>query len=265
MVLLTMISRVQDGLLLAASMQESEQSNRNFQEYHNQAKQLFRKLGDHSPNRCSLEAGSMTFHYLISQGICYLTLCEASYSKKLAFSFLEELQAEFWELYGKKVSSVSRPYAFIEFGLPNDMDLGETKESVHAMVSLCTKSDDEGPTDGKWVDGFKGGFAKFTEEDLYIQKLKKSYLDTWSKRHLSSINVELQDVQKIMVTNIEEVLQRGEALSALDSKASNLSTLSKKYRQDARLLNSRSAYAKAAASGLIFVVLMLYVRFWWLV
>ncbi|XP_044275330.1 vesicle-trafficking protein SEC22b-B-like [Varanus komodoensis] len=216
MVLLTMISRVQDGLLLAASMQESEQSNRNFQEYHNQAKQLFRKLGDHSPNRCSLEAGSMTFHYLISQGICYLTLCEASYSKKLAFSFLEELQAEFWELYGKKVSSVSRPYAFIEF-------------------------------------------------DLYIQKLKKSYLDTWSKRHLSSINVELQDVQKIMVTNIEEVLQRGEALSALDSKASNLSTLSKKYRQDARLLNSRSAYAKAAASGLIFVVLMLYVRFWWLV
>ncbi|XP_032998348.1 vesicle-trafficking protein SEC22b-B-like [Lacerta agilis] len=216
MVLLTMISRVQDGLLLAASMQETEQSNRNFQEYHSQAKQLFRKLGEHSPNRCSLQAGAMTFHYLISQGICYLTLCEAAYSKKLAFAFLEELQAEFWELYGKKVSSVSRPYAFIEF-------------------------------------------------DLYIQKLKKSYLDTWSKRHLSSINMELQDVQKIMVTNIEEVLQRGEALSALDSKASNLSTLSKKYRHDAKLLNSRSAYAKAAATSLVFVVLMIYIRFWWLV
>ncbi|XP_028576354.1 vesicle-trafficking protein SEC22b-B-like [Podarcis muralis] len=216
MVLLTMISRVQDGLLLAASMQETEQSNRNFQEYHSQAKQLFRKLGEHSPNRCSLQAGAMTFHYLISQGICYLTLCEAAYSKKLAFAFLEELQAEFWELYGKKVSSVSRPYAFIEF-------------------------------------------------DLYIQKLKKSYLDTWSKRHLSSINMELQDVQKIMVTNIEEVLQRGEALSALDSKASNLSTLSKKYRHDAKLLNSRSAYAKAAATSLVFVILMIYIRFWWLV
>ncbi|CAI5768199.1 vesicle-trafficking protein SEC22b-B-like [Podarcis lilfordi] len=216
MVLLTMISRVQDGLLLAASMQETEQSNRNFQEYHSQAKQLFRKLGEHSPNRCSLQAGAMTFHYLISQGICYLTLCEAAYSKKLAFTFLEELQAEFWELYGKKVSSVSRPYAFIEF-------------------------------------------------DLYIQKLKKSYLDTWSKRHLSSINMELQDVQKIMVTNIEEVLQRGEALSALDSKASNLSTLSKKYRHDAKLLNSRSAYAKAAATSLVFVILMIYIRFWWLV
>ncbi|KAH0630536.1 hypothetical protein JD844_013647 [Phrynosoma platyrhinos] len=51
----------------------------------------------------------------------------------------------------------------------------------------------------------------------------------------------------------------------LDSKASSLSTLSKKYRQDAKFLNSRSAYAKAAATSLIFVVLMLYIRFWWLV
>lgn len=53
--------------------------------------------------------------------------------------------------------------------------------------------------------------------------------------------------------------------SALDSKASNLSSLSKKYRHDAKLLNSRSAYAKAAATSLFFVVLMLYIRFWWLV
>uniref|UniRef100_A0ACB8ET73 Uncharacterized protein n=1 Tax=Sphaerodactylus townsendi TaxID=933632 RepID=A0ACB8ET73_9SAUR len=55
--------------------------------------------------------------YLISQGVCYLTLCEAGQPKKLAFSYLEELHAEFWELYGKKVPLVSRPYAFIEFGM----------------------------------------------------------------------------------------------------------------------------------------------------
>nr|XP_033771136.1 vesicle-trafficking protein SEC22b-B-like [Geotrypetes seraphini] len=216
MLVLTMVARVQDGLLLAASMQESEQSSRNLQEYQNQAKQLFRKLSEHSPSRCSLEAGPMTFHYLISQGVCYLTLCNESYSKKLAFSYLEELQVEFSEVNGKKVASVSRPYAFIEF-------------------------------------------------DTYIQKLKKSYLDSWSKRHLSSINTELQDVQKIMVTNIEEVLQRGEALSALDSKASNLSSLSKKYRKDAQFLNTRSAYAKVAASGIFLFMLMMYLRFWWLV
>ncbi|XP_028657328.1 vesicle-trafficking protein SEC22b-like [Erpetoichthys calabaricus] len=216
MITLTMIARVQDGLLLAASMQESEQTGRNLQEYQSQAKQLFRKLNENSPSRCSLEAGPMMFHFLIVQGVCYLVLCDGSYPKRMAFSYLEELQTEFSELYGKRLASVSRPYAFIEF-------------------------------------------------DTYIQKLKKNYQDSWSRRHLTSVNTELQDVQRIMVTNIEEVLQRGEALSALDSKASNLSALSKKYRQDAKYLNTRSMYAKIGAASAVCIVLFLYVRFWWLV
>ena len=54
--------------------------------------------------------------YLIDQDVCYLVLCEQSYSKKLAFSFLEDLAQEFSSLYGKKVHSVNRPYSFIEFG-----------------------------------------------------------------------------------------------------------------------------------------------------
>lgn len=163
--------------------------------------------------------------------------------------------------------------------------------------------------------------------DTYIQKTKKSYIDSRARRNLGSINTELQDVQRIMVANIEEVLQRGEALSgrctlprvkpmqcvflnnsekeillrfidsvlicvspssvsplssflfcfglplpflrfllpaALDSKASNLSSLSKKYRSDAKYLNTRSTYAKLAAGGVFFIMLIVYVRFWWL-
>lgn len=49
--------------------------------------------------------------------------------------------------------------------------------------------------------------------DTYIQKTKKSYIDSRARRNLGSINTELQDIQRIMVANIEEVLQRGEALS----------------------------------------------------
>lgn len=52
--------------------------------------------------------------------------------------------------------------------------------------------------------------------------------------------------------------------SALDSKASNLSSLSKKYRSDAKYLNTRSTYAKLAAGGVFFIMLIVYVRFWWL-
>jgi vesicle transport protein SEC22 len=43
--------------------------------------------------------------------------------------------------------------------------------------------------------------------------MKKSYIDSRTRRNFGSINTELQDVQRIMVANIEEVLQRGEALS----------------------------------------------------
>lgn len=212
---LTMIARVADGLPLAASIQEDEQSGRDLQQYQSQAKQLFRKLNAQSPERCTLEAGDMNFHYLISQGVCYLFLCEASFPKKMAFAYLEELHSEFYDQYGRRVPTVTRPYSFIEF-------------------------------------------------DTYIQKTKKSYIDIRARRNFSSINTELQDVQRIMVANIEEVLQRGESLSALDTKASNLSSLSKKYRNDAKYLNTRSTYAKVAAVAVFFITLIIYMRFWWL-
>lgn len=53
-------------------------------------------------------------------------------------------------------------------------------------------------------------------------------------------------------------------VSALDTKASNLSALSKKYRSDAKYLNTRSTYAKVAAVAVVFLTLIIYVRFWWL-
>ena len=41
----------------------------------------------------------------------------------------------------------------------------------------------------------------------------KSYTDSRSPKQLSKINNELADVQRIMVQNIEDVIQRGEQLS----------------------------------------------------
>lgn len=37
------------------------QSGRDLQQYQSQAKQLFRKLNEQSPTRCTLEAGAMAF------------------------------------------------------------------------------------------------------------------------------------------------------------------------------------------------------------
>lgn len=52
--------------------------------------------------------------------------------------------------------------------------------------------------------------------------------------------------------------------AALDSKAASLSNMSKKYRSDAKYLNTRSTYAKVAAGAVILITLIVYIRFWWL-
>lgn len=44
--------------------------------------------------------------YLIEHDICYLVLCERNYSKRLAFSYLEEIAQEFYQQYGKRVCNV---------------------------------------------------------------------------------------------------------------------------------------------------------------
>ncbi|CAH3024169.1 unnamed protein product [Porites evermanni] len=214
MVLMTMIGRVIDGLPLAASMQSDQDTSRSLQDYQAQAKLLFRKLSDNSPARSSIETGPMMFHYIIENGVCYLTLTEKTFSKRAAFSFLEELSSEFQREFGSRVPTATRPYSFIEF-------------------------------------------------DTYIQKARKNYQDSRTRRNLNRLNDELHDVQRIMVQNIDDVLQRGEQISVLDDKAGNLRFQSEKYKKDATYLNLRSAYAKYAAVGTIFVVLMIYIRFWW--
>lgn len=198
-----MVARVVDGLPLVGTMQDDEQvisnahtqlrfrttsktlitlclqSGKSVLEYQNQAKMLFRKLGPHSPPKCSIETGPYLFQwvvffefrtvllhtgrsylemdakrlfflfsYLIENDVCFLVMCDKMYSKRLAFNYLEDISQEFHKNYGRKVNSVTRPYAFIEF-------------------------------------------------DVYIQKSKKQLTDR--RRNINTINNQLQDVQRIMV------------------------------------------------------------------
>ena len=51
--------------------------------------------------------------------------------------------------------------------------------------------------------------------DTYMQKTKKNYMDSRTRRSMNRLNDELHDVQRIMVQNIDDVLQRGEQLSGI--------------------------------------------------
>lgn len=109
---------------------------------------LFRKLGPQSPPRCSIETGPylfqyvyciritiwriwsifdwFNFSYLIENEVCYLVMCDKMYSKRSAFTYLEDLALEFHKNYGRKVNTVTRPYAFIEF----DVYIQKTKKNL---------------------------------------------------------------------------------------------------------------------------------------
>ncbi|ONM10172.1 25.3 kDa vesicle transport protein [Zea mays] len=116
MVKLTMIARVTDGLPLAEGLDDGRDlKDSDF--YKQQAKLLFKNLskGHHEASRMSIETGPYYFHYIIEGRVCYLTMCDRSYPKKLAFQYLEDLKNEFERVNGNQIETAARPYAFIKF------------------------------------------------------------------------------------------------------------------------------------------------------
>ncbi|MEW5318720.1 MAG: hypothetical protein WDW38_009917 [Sanguina aurantia] len=122
MVRLTLIARVSDGLPLA----EGLDNDADIDQYKTQAKSLFKRFSQQScsnqPSRMSVESGNFVFHYIIqaaathsAASVCFLTLTEKGYPKKLVFQYLEELAGEFGRLYGPQVDGATRPYPFIKF------------------------------------------------------------------------------------------------------------------------------------------------------
>jgi vesicle transport protein SEC22 len=122
----TLISRCSDALPLAASMDNTvDNSFSDPDKYKLQAKNIFKELMIHPPPRLlTITSGEYSFHLLTENGVSFLTLCETKSPSYLAFSFLEDLNKEFQNLYGQEVARCERPYAFIKF----DTFLQKTKK-----------------------------------------------------------------------------------------------------------------------------------------
>ncbi|KAL2039036.1 hypothetical protein N7G274_008085 [Stereocaulon virgatum] len=115
MVKSTQIARI-DGLMLAASV-DDEQAEAELSEPKSNAKMIIRRLNRNSEPQASIEAGKYTLHYLIQDQLCFLTICDKSYPRKLAFTYLSDLATEFTTTYSSQqyLSPSCRPYAFVEF------------------------------------------------------------------------------------------------------------------------------------------------------
>lgn len=120
MVRYTLIARVSDGLPLVQS--SDNQNSPQLADFTTQAKLVVRRLGPGSETRCSIEGGAMTLHYLQCPpapdpaAVVFVAICEKVYPRKLAFTYLDELAAEFTQSHGSKVPQRTlRPYAFVAF------------------------------------------------------------------------------------------------------------------------------------------------------
>lgn len=80
-----------------------------------EANQIFRQLSSTTETHGTVESSPYNYHYCLSDNVCFMTVAEKSFSKSVAFAFLDELQKEFMGQFGHRVANESRPYAYMNF------------------------------------------------------------------------------------------------------------------------------------------------------
>ncbi|KAL5744587.1 hypothetical protein ACOSP7_027462 [Xanthoceras sorbifolium] len=119
MVKLTIVGRVRDGLPLAEGPRYLNQENDNFSSFYKQQAEFILKeisRGALAPTKMIIRVDHHSFHYLMENGICFITLCDSSYPRKLAFHYLKDLQKEFQKFDNSSlIDKITRPYSFVKF------------------------------------------------------------------------------------------------------------------------------------------------------
>lgn len=88
-------------------------------------KLIISRITPNSEPQATIESGAFNIHYLISNSIIYLSICDKSYPRTLAFSYLSEVSHEFQNSHGQEaLSNGARPFGFSSF----DNFLSKTKK-----------------------------------------------------------------------------------------------------------------------------------------
>lgn len=103
----------------------------------------------------------------------------------------------------------------------------------------------------------------FIRFDTYIQKARRSYQDVRAQHNLSRLQNELVDVQHVMQTSIQEVLDRGNKLEHMSLLSSNLSSESRKFAKDARQLNIDMLYRKYGPPSIVLAIIIVFIWIWY--
>lgn len=102
--------------MLCASVDDST-TDASLTEIKSQSKTVIRRLTRTSAPEASIESNEYTIHYLVRDSVCFLVICDKSYPRKLAFTYLQDLAQEFTTIYPSQqyLGTGLRPYAYVEF------------------------------------------------------------------------------------------------------------------------------------------------------
>ncbi|CCH41905.1 hypothetical protein BN7_1444 [Wickerhamomyces ciferrii] len=79
-------------------------------------KLIISRITPNSEPRASIESDNFQIHYLIKDSIIYFVICEKSYPRKLAFSYISEISNEFSQSHGSdSLRPDTRPYQYVSF------------------------------------------------------------------------------------------------------------------------------------------------------
>lgn len=229
---LTLICRASDGLPLVEAWEdrmtpesinkEPRDNTKVTQAMKMSARMICRKLPQNS-NKCSITEGDMCYHYIIEDGICYMTVTSVSYPKKNVMLYLAELCTAFSEQLSSHLGS----------------------QSLHEGVSRIGKP------------------YSFMAFDRTIHKIRASFKDPNSSKTLNMINTSLNEVTNIMRRNIDEILQRGENLEDIGRMADGLKAETLRFKTSSKILSRQNFMDKYLIYILVatFVLLCLYFTF----
>ncbi|KAM3682289.1 hypothetical protein ACB098_12G061900 [Castanea mollissima] len=117
MVKLTIVGRVSDGLPLAQGPRYMIEDYNKFLFYKQQAELILKEIskGALAHSKMTIHIDHHSFNLLVDNGIIFITLCDSSYPRKLAFHYLQDLQKEFEKFDNRLVEKITRPYSFVKF------------------------------------------------------------------------------------------------------------------------------------------------------
>lgn len=135
MIVYALIVRTSDGMALSATTDFNDEVNRTMKDSKRYVKLLAKKAYQF-PDRCTMNLGTHTIHFITTLDLSCFAMCESTYPSILVFSFLNEIMREFLTKYElTKVNVVRRPYSFIEF----DSIIHKTRQRYNKPQSLTTK------------------------------------------------------------------------------------------------------------------------------